>query len=50
VVDAYEPMMPPKMPADYAQNFRKALAETPGREQIEDNLNREPLRTMMDGR
>ncbi|MFD2029199.1 hypothetical protein ACFSKM_00485 [Ancylobacter dichloromethanicus] len=25
VVDAAEPMMPPKMPPDYAENFRKAL-------------------------
>ena len=28
VVDPFEPMMPPKMPPDYAENFRKAL---PGR-------------------
>ena len=35
VVDAYEPPMPAKMPADYAANFSKALPETPGREQIE---------------
>jgi len=27
-VDAYEPMMPPKMPKDF-KNFEKALPETP---------------------
>lgn len=49
VVDAYEPMMPPKMPPDFAENFKKALSETPGREQIEKNIAREPLKTMMEG-
>ena len=49
VVDAYEPMLPPRMPRDFAENFRKALPETPGREQIEENIAREPLKTMMEG-
>ncbi|WP_315927021.1 thiamine pyrophosphate-dependent enzyme [Mesorhizobium sp. SP-1A] len=47
VVDAYEPMMPPIMPSDYARNFRKALPETPGHEQIEENVSQEPLRSML---
>ena len=47
VVDAYEPMMPPKMPPDYAKNFRQALPETPGREAIEANVAEEPAKTMM---
>lgn len=47
VVDPYEPMMPPKMPADFAENFRKALRETPGNEHIKANLAQEPLRTML---
>jgi pyruvate dehydrogenase (quinone) len=47
VVDPYEPMMPPKMPPDYAKNFRKALPQTPGHEQIQANVEQEPLRTMM---
>ncbi|MDX0019538.1 pyruvate oxidase [Sinorhizobium meliloti] len=38
LVDRYEPLMPPKMPADYARNFRAALPETPGHEKIEENL------------
>lgn len=48
VVDPYEPMMPPKMPPDYAKNFRKALPETPHHERIEANTMEEPLKTMMD--
>ncbi|MGD9923519.1 MAG: thiamine pyrophosphate-dependent enzyme, partial [Pseudorhodoplanes sp.] len=48
VVDPYEPMMPPKMPADYAKNFRKALPETPHHERIEANTAEEPLKTTMD--
>jgi pyruvate dehydrogenase (quinone) len=48
IVDAYEPMMPPKMPADYAANFHKALPETPGRERIEASIAEEPARTMME--
>lgn len=47
VVDPYEPMMPPKMPPDYAKNFRKALPETPGRAEIEANVAEEPLKTMI---
>ncbi|MDX3924800.1 MAG: thiamine pyrophosphate-binding protein [Shinella sp.] len=43
IVDKYEPMMPPKMPEDYARNFSRALAETPGREKIEENVERSPL-------
>ncbi|HUH60946.1 MAG TPA: thiamine pyrophosphate-dependent enzyme [Candidimonas sp.] len=39
-VDPYEPLKPAKMPADYAENFKKALPDTPGREQIEANLYR----------
>ena len=47
LVDAYEPMMPPKMPPDYARNSRKALPHTPGHEKIEENVGEEPLQTMM---
>ncbi|ESX87155.1 thiamine pyrophosphate-dependent enzyme [Mesorhizobium sp. LSHC412B00] len=47
VVDPYEPMMPPKMPPDYAKNFRKALSDTPGRAEIEANVAQEPLRSMI---
>lgn len=47
VVDPYEPMMPPKMPPDYAKNFRKALAQTPSRERIEANVAEEPLKSMI---
>ncbi|NNG73941.1 pyruvate oxidase [Rhizobium laguerreae] len=46
-VDQYEPMMPPRMPKDYAKNFRDALPETPGHEAIEANISRSPLREMM---
>jgi pyruvate dehydrogenase (quinone) len=46
-VDPYEPMMPPKMPAQYAKNFRKALPETPHRERIEQSIAEEPARSMM---
>lgn len=46
-VDKYEPMMPPKMPKDYAANLKKALPGTPGREEIERNITREPLASMM---
>lgn len=48
VVDAAEPMMPPKMPRDYAENFRKALPETPNHERIEASVEAEPARTMME--
>lgn len=47
VVDPYEPMMPPKMPPDYAENFRHALTDTPGQEEIRKNVAQEPLRSMM---
>ncbi|RRN69172.1 thiamine pyrophosphate-binding protein [Agrobacterium deltaense] len=49
IVDKYEPMMPPNMPGDYAANFKKALPDTPGHRQIEENMAREPLQTMMLG-
>ncbi|ESY73758.1 thiamine pyrophosphate-binding protein [Mesorhizobium sp. M0051] len=47
VVDAYEPMLPPRMPDQYRKNMRTALKETPGRQEIEKNLAQEPLKTMM---
>jgi pyruvate dehydrogenase (quinone) len=47
VVDAYEPMMPPRMPDEYRKNMRKALPETAGHSEIEANLREEPLKTMM---
>lgn len=47
VVDASEPMLPPKMPPDYARNFRRALPETPGHEAIEASTAAEPTRSMM---
>ncbi|MBY5739449.1 thiamine pyrophosphate-dependent enzyme [Rhizobium leguminosarum] len=46
-VDQYEPMMPPKMPKNYAKNFREALADTSGHQAIEANVSRSPLREMM---
>jgi pyruvate dehydrogenase (quinone) len=46
-VDPFEPMLPPKMPPQYAKNFRKALPETPNHERIESNLQKEPARSMM---
>ncbi|MBZ9936944.1 pyruvate oxidase [Mesorhizobium sp. BR1-1-16] len=49
VVDAAEPMMPPKMPPDYAENFRKALPHTPGHDEIEAVIAEEPVRSMMEG-
>jgi pyruvate dehydrogenase (quinone) len=48
LVDASEPLMPPKMPADYAANFRQALPETPRREEIEASIAEEPAKTMME--
>ncbi|MER8488308.1 thiamine pyrophosphate-binding protein [Mesorhizobium australicum] len=48
LVDAYEPLMPPKMPSDYAKNFRQALPQTPGHERIEENIAREPAKSMME--
>lgn len=50
VVDRYEPMMPPKMPADYRKNFENALAKTTGREKIKSNTAKEPLKSMMGSR
>ncbi|MCG7508275.1 thiamine pyrophosphate-dependent enzyme [Mesorhizobium retamae] len=47
VVDAYEPMMPPRMPGLYRKNMRNALPETKGKREIEANLSQEPLKTMM---
>jgi pyruvate dehydrogenase (quinone) len=47
-VDPYEPMMPPKMPPDYAKNFAKALPETPGHERIEANIAEEPRKSMIE--
>lgn len=47
LVDRYVPMMPPKMPNDYARNFQKALPETRGHEAIEANVEQPPLREMM---
>jgi pyruvate dehydrogenase (quinone) len=43
VVDPYEPMVPAKMPADYAENLEKALPETRGHEQIKANLYRQDV-------
>lgn len=48
LVDAYEPMMPPRMPPDYAKKFREAFPDTPGHERIEENIAREPAKSMMD--
>lgn len=48
VVDPFEPMMPPKMPADYAKNLRAALPQTPGHELIEASLEKDVLKRMMD--
>lgn len=47
VVDPYEPMMPPRMPLDYAENFRRALPQTPGHKRIEANVAEEPLKSMI---
>jgi pyruvate dehydrogenase (quinone) len=49
LVDQYEPMLPPRMPPDYAENFQKALGETPGARSIDANVKEEPLATMMRG-
>jgi pyruvate dehydrogenase (quinone) len=48
VVDAYEPLMPAKMPADYAANFHKALPDTPGRAEIEASIAEEPAKSLME--
>jgi pyruvate dehydrogenase (quinone) len=47
VVDAYEPMMPPKMPPDYARNFMKSLPQTQGKERIAENVSKEPAHSML---
>ena len=48
VIDANEPMLPPKRMPKYADNLRKALAAgTPRHEQIERALDQEPARTML---
>jgi len=36
------------MPPDYAKNFREALPGTPGHERIEENIAREPAKSMME--
>ena len=41
--------MPLRMPPDYRKNFLKSLADTPGREEIEANIAREPAATMFEG-
>jgi pyruvate dehydrogenase (quinone) len=41
-------MMPPRMPKDYRANFRKALPQTPGHEQIEQSISREPIKSIME--
>jgi pyruvate dehydrogenase (quinone) len=48
IVDRHEPMMPPKMSPDYKDNFEKALPETPGHEEIKNNVAKEPLKGMME--
>jgi pyruvate dehydrogenase (quinone) len=50
MVDKYMPMMPPKMPEDYAENLQKALPQTPGNQEIDANLRRPPLSDMMGAR
>jgi hypothetical protein len=45
---AYEPMTPAKMPHDYAANFRKALPETHGSEQIEVRIAEASVKTMIE--
>jgi len=47
VVDRYVPMLPPRVPPDYAKNLRRALPATPGHREIEANLREEPRRTML---
>ena len=49
-VDPYEPLLPAKMPDDYRANFLKSLPETPGREQIEANIGRQPAATLFNGK
>lgn len=48
VVDANEPLLPPKRMDKYARNLEKALrAGTPGHEQIERALAEEPAHSML---
>jgi pyruvate dehydrogenase (quinone) len=47
IVDANEPMLPPKRREKYMKNLRKALPETPGHEEIERALREEPAVTSM---
>jgi len=47
VVDANEPLLPPKRNQKYMENMDKALPQTPGADQIRRNLQQEPLRTML---
>lgn len=49
VVDPYEPMLPPKMPPDYAKNFQEALRQTRGGDRIRANLRRVPDPAMSGG-
>src|SRR5204862_5496608 len=48
VIDAAEPLLPPKRKEKSADNLHKALEQgTPGREATEQALEEEPLRTLM---
>jgi pyruvate dehydrogenase (quinone) len=48
LVDANEPMLPPKRRESYVKNLAKALEQgTPGREQIERALTEEPAVTSL---
>jgi pyruvate dehydrogenase (quinone) len=49
VIDAAEPLLPPKRRPQYADNLRKALAAgTPGREDIERALEEQPEKRMLE--
>lgn len=45
IVDPDEPMVPPKMPDQYAENFKEALPETKGSDAIVTNARRAPHNT-----
>jgi pyruvate dehydrogenase (quinone) len=48
VVDAHEPMLPPKRREQYMQHLRQAFeAGTPGRQQIEQRMRQEPAVTSL---
>jgi pyruvate dehydrogenase (quinone) len=48
IIDPNDPLLPPKRMEKYAKNLEKALqAGTPGREKIEQALDEEPARTML---